>query len=64
MPRSGERVCVDLESDNARTELLKYAEAAVEPFKANWPEALMHKFDLKEAKKLVAKKTDEEESGA
>ena len=64
VPRRGERVCVDLESDNARTELLKYAEAAVEPFKANWPEALMHKFDLKEAKKLLAKKTDEEESGA
>ena len=47
----------------AQKELLKYAKEAVKPFEADWPEELVHRFDLKEARKLLAKKT-EEESGA
>jgi hypothetical protein len=45
----------------AKTIMLKYAEAAVEPFRPYWPKTLVYKFDLKEAKKLLAKKTEDEE---
>ncbi len=63
VPRRGERVLVDLTSDSARRKLLEYAKAAVGPFKLNWPDMLVYQFDLNEAKKLLAKKTDEEDAG-
>ncbi|MEQ1616908.1 MAG: type I-U CRISPR-associated RAMP protein Csb1/Cas7u [Terricaulis sp.] len=40
--------------------LLSYAAAAVAPFKADWPPSLEYKFDIKEAKKLLAKKDEED----
>jgi CRISPR-associated protein Csb1 len=64
VPRRGGTTDVNLASDAARKELLKYAEAAVAPFRNDWPKTLLHKFDLKEAKKLLAKKDDDEEGDA
>ena len=64
IPRRGDLIDVDLSSEAAQDELLKYAKEVVEPFKAKWPEELKHKFDLKEAKKLLAKQTEEEQSEA
>ncbi len=37
----------------------KYALTAVQHFKKQWPKILEHAFDIKEAKKLLAKKDDE-----
>jgi CRISPR-associated protein Csb1 len=61
IPRRGEPKEIDLTSECAQGVLLDYAKATVEFFKPHWPERLVHKFDLKEAKKLLAKKTDDEE---
>ena len=63
IPRRGDPILYDLTSEAAQKELVKYAEAAVKPFKADWPRTLVHKFDLKEAKKLLAKKDEDEEGG-
>ena len=60
IPRRGELEEVDLTSRHAQDALLDYAKAAAGFFKSDWPEKLVHKFDLKEAKKLLAKKTDDE----
>ena len=54
----------DLSSENAKETLLNYAKEAVRPFREEWPEKLSYKFDLKEAKKLLAKKTEDEEGAA
>ena len=70
VPRRGATtVPVDLASETAQTKLLKYAKKAVKPLKEKWPlkaecpEApLVHKFDLSAAKKLLAKKNDDENS--
>jgi CRISPR-associated protein Csb1 len=59
--RRGEPNAVDLSSDKAQEKLLEYAEAAASPFKSKWPKTLVHKFDLKEAKKLLAKKEEDEQ---
>jgi CRISPR-associated protein Csb1 len=61
VPRRGGPTAVSLASETVRNELLEYAEVAVAPLKVGWPKMLVHKFDLKEAKKLLAKKTEEEE---
>ena len=42
-------------------ELTRYANAAASPFREKWPEQLTHKFDVDEAKKLLAKKDEGEE---
>ena len=69
IPRRGATIPVDLASETAQTTLLEYAKKAVTPLKENWPlkaecpEApLVHKFDLSAAKKLLAKKNDDENS--
>ena len=69
VPRRGATTPVDLTSETAQTTLLEFAKKAVEPLKENWPlkaecpeTPLVHKFDLKEAKKLLAKKNDDENS--
>ena len=69
VPRRGATIPVDLASKDAQTVLLEYAKKAVEPLKGKWPlkaespEApLVHKFDLKKAKELLAKKNDDENS--
>lgn len=60
VPRRGIPMALDLASKDAQKEILKYAEAVVVPFKDEWPKNLVHKFDLNEAKKLFANKTEEE----
>lgn len=62
VPRRGDPAPVNLCSAKARTVIQTYAATASKHFKPKWPEKLEHTFDLKEAKKLLAKK-DEEESG-
>jgi CRISPR-associated protein Csb1 len=59
VPRRGEPTLVALSAETAR----KYAEEAVKHFRPRWPkeDALKYDFDIKEAKKLLAKKTAEEE---
>ncbi|MCY4385489.1 MAG: type I-U CRISPR-associated RAMP protein Csb1/Cas7u [Desulfurellaceae bacterium] len=64
IPRRGEIEPVDLSSGKARKTLLDYAKESVKPFSEQWPEELTHKFDLTEAKKLLAKKTEDEEGTA
>jgi CRISPR-associated protein Csb1 len=61
MPRRGEPTNIDMSSQQAKGLLLDYAKAAAEFFKPEWPEKLVHRFDLKEAKKLLAKKVDDEQ---
>jgi CRISPR-associated protein Csb1 len=58
VPRRGEPVSIELSS--AKELLLDYAKGAVEPFKTEWPAELSYTFDMKEAKKLLAKKEEDE----
>ncbi|MCB2262738.1 MAG: type I-U CRISPR-associated protein Cas7 [Candidatus Thiosymbion ectosymbiont of Robbea hypermnestra] len=60
VPRRGEPTPLEISSDAAQAILLDYAKTAVEPFKNGWPEQLSYKFDLKEAKNLLAKKEEAE----
>lgn len=65
VPRRGEPTPITFPSHG---DLVNLATKAAEPFKAKWPKdekgqpALEHKFDLKEAKKIIAKKDAEEET--
>ncbi|HEX4112589.1 MAG TPA: type I-U CRISPR-associated RAMP protein Csb1/Cas7u [Stellaceae bacterium] len=59
VPRRGEPVPIELSL--AKELLLGYAKVAVAPFKKEWPTELSYAFDLKEAKKLLAKKEEDEE---
>lgn len=61
VPRRGKPEPVDLTSSAARELILQYAERVVQPFKSEWPQELVYKFDLNEAKKLLAKKSEDEE---
>lgn len=64
VPRRGEPTRVSLPKHD---QLVAYAMAAAEPFKAKWPDGLKkddkpvleHEFNLAEAKKLLAKKDDD-----
>jgi len=62
VPRRGDRIPIDLASEDAQKLLLSYAKNVVKPFQSKWPETLAYQFDIKEAKKLLAKK-DEDEQG-
>lgn len=59
VPRRGEPTAVVLTPKTAK----KYAETASQHFRSKWPKdtELKHEFNLAEAKKLLAKKTAEEE---
>lgn len=63
VPRRGEPTPIQLPGWN---DLLKFARDAAVPFAAEWPKdkngkpALEHRFDIKKAKELLSKKTDEE----
>jgi CRISPR-associated protein Csb1 len=63
IPRRGEPKEIDMTSQPVQGMLLDYAKAAAAFFMPDWPppEKLIHKFDLKEAKKLLAKKTEDEQ---
>ncbi len=61
IPRRGDPVPVDLVSAEARETLFRYAKKAAALFRTKDEDiVLSHKFDLKEAKKLLAKKTEED----
>ncbi len=64
VPRRGEIEPIDLSSEHAQKTLLDYAKESVKPFGEQWPEELIHKFDLTAAKKLLAKKTEDEEGAS
>jgi CRISPR-associated protein Csb1 len=59
VPRRGEPTLVDLGSDEARSLIESYASTSADHFRSKWPQTLEHVFDLNEAKKLLAKKDDE-----
>lgn len=59
VPRRGEPTQVDLGSEEARKQIESYASTGADHFRPNWPRLLEHAFDLNEAKKLLAKKDDE-----
>ena len=50
---------VNLGSDEARTLIQAYASEAAAYFRPKWPVNLEHEFSLTEAKKLLAKKDEE-----
>lgn len=60
VPRRGDPEPVNVGSADARTVIQTYAAGAAEHFKPSWPKLFEHTFDLKEAKKLLAKKDDKE----
>jgi len=60
VPRRGKPVAVTLLAD--RDVLKQYAMKAAELFRSKWPETTEYNFDLSEAKKLLVKKTGEEET--
>ena len=64
IPRRGKLIPIDLASGSAPGTLLDYAREAAKPFREKWPKESIYKFDLKEAKKLLARKTDDDESAA
>ena len=53
-------VDTDLTSQEAQDALRKYTEIAVKPFKEKWPENSDYEFNVDEAKKLLAKKNEDE----
>jgi CRISPR-associated protein Csb1 len=60
VPRRGEPEKVNLGSDEARALIQEYAVTNANTFRPRWPNATEHIFDLKEAKKLLAKKGEEQ----
>jgi CRISPR-associated protein Csb1 len=61
VPRRG--VPTEIELLSSEEILLDYAKSAVVPFKEEWPKKLSYVFNLNEAKKLLAKKDEDEEEG-
>jgi CRISPR-associated protein Csb1 len=64
VPRRGAPTSVDMSSPAALQTIFKYAETQAGNFADLWPQGgeLIHRFSIKDAKKLLAKKEDEEES--
>jgi CRISPR-associated protein Csb1 len=60
IPRRGEPEEVDLNSDAARGVIQKYVQSAAAHFRGTWPKETVYKFDIKEVKKLLAQKGDED----
>lgn len=58
--RRGDPAPVNLGSTDARELVLAYALEAVKVFKPRWPKILEHTFNLKRAKELLSKQTDDE----
>lgn len=67
IPRRGEPRRTNLDSSESKTLLEAYAREAFEAFQERFPMpsefSLKHKFDINEAKKLLAKKGDEDSGG-
>lgn len=60
VPRRGNPAPVNLDSTESQALLITYATIATKPFRPRWPKVLEHTFDIRKAKELLAKKTDEE----
>lgn len=63
VPRRGEKQPVDLNSNDAQKRLKDYVTTAYEPFEKAWQELKLeaeHAFDIKAAKELLGKTTEEE----
>jgi len=63
IPRRGNPLPIDLGSDAARAVVRQFATGAAAHFRPQWPETVEHAFSLDEAKKLLAKSTEEETPG-
>ncbi len=66
VPRRGDTKPVDLVSESAQEILNEYAKAQFKHFKKAWEKLNLnkeHEFDLKAAKALLSKKTDDEDGG-
>lgn len=66
VPRRGTNVPVDLVSNDAQAVAREYAKEYYKPFRETWKELKLsneHEFDLKAAKELLGKATDEETGG-
>jgi len=64
--RRGDAVPVDLVSESAQKALENYAKTQFKYFEGAWEKldlAKEHEFDLKAAKALLSKKTDDEDGG-
>lgn len=59
VPRRGATTKLNLGSATARAAILQFTLNAVKPFQEKWPRELEHEFNLAEAKKLLAKKDEE-----
>ena len=62
VPRRGEPKKVALGTPEARTLVQSYASTAADPFRKEWPktqEELVHTFDVKKARELLAKKDND-----
>ncbi len=59
VPRRGATAKVNLGSKSAHATILQFTLDAAKLFREKWPKELEHKFDLAEAKKLLAKKDED-----
>ena len=59
VPRRGTTTKVNLGSKVAQATILQFTLDAAKLFREKWPEELEHKFDPAEAKKLLAKKEED-----
>ena len=59
VPRRGAGTKVNLGSTMAHAAILQFTLDAAKPFREKWPQELEHLFNLAEAKKLLAKKDEE-----
>jgi CRISPR-associated protein Csb1 len=59
VPRRGATTRVNLGSKAAQAIILQFTLDAAKPFREKWSKELEHKFDLAEAKKLLAKKDED-----
>lgn len=65
VPRRGSEQPIDLASEDAKKTLLAYAKKQAEAISKHWPASESeYKFDIKEAKRIIAKKNAEEEPPA
>jgi len=60
VPRRGEPTKIDLTSDAAKARIRTLAQNGAKHFSKSWPKQVDYVFDIAEAKKLLAKKEEEE----
>lgn len=59
VPRRGTTTKINLGTKEAQASILKFTLDAAKPFRDKWPKELEHPFNLAEAKKLLAKKDED-----